>query len=311
MLPLHVIPTHPDPSAARHQQRELAAGRLVRVGHGAFVDRAAWDAASEWDRHIVRVVAASGRSPRLYASHASAVVLHRLPWITPVPDRPTMTDPVRATSQRTRFVDKIAPGASGRLLVAVEDVPVTGLIDTAVDVAVRYDRARALAVADAVVRRGVPRSVLIDRYAERRPVRAHRRAEQVLELASGLSESAGESVTHLVMRDVGCPPPVQQHAFHDDSGHIGRVDFWFPDQGVIVEFDGLVKYRDPTMRGGRSAEEVVIAEKIREDRLRAVPGVHHVLRPIWRDVSPGGRFPVMLAGAGLPVRRGVRVTPSW
>lgn len=113
------------------------------------------------------------------------------------------------------------------------------------------------------------------------------------------------------MRDVGCPPPTQQQLFHDASGPIGRVDFWFPDQGVVVEFDGLAKYRDPAMRRGRSADEVVVAEKIREDRLRAVPGVRHVVRPIWRDVVTGGRFPAMLADAGLPVRRGVRATPAW
>ncbi|WIE74657.1 hypothetical protein [Curtobacterium sp. MCSS17_007] len=193
----------------------------------------------------------------------------------------------------------------------IEGVLVTGPADTAVDVAVRYDRARGLAVADAVVRRGTPREALLDRYAERPAVRAHRRARQVLELASGLSESAGESVALLVMRDVGCPPPTQQQLFHDASGPIGRVDFWFPDQGVVVEFDGLAKYRDPAMRRGRSADEVVVAEKIREDRLRAVPGVRHVVRPIWRDVVTGGRFPAMLADAGLPVRRGVRATPAW
>jgi hypothetical protein len=311
MAPLHVIRSHPDPSAARFQQRDVAAGRLVRVGHGAFVDRADWDAATEWDRHIVRVVAASGRSPRLVASHASAVVLHRLPWIAPVPGRPTMTDPARTTSQRTRFVDKIAAPVGDRSLMRVEGVLVTGPVDTAVDVSVRYDRARALAVADAVVRRGTPQEALLDRYAGRPTVRAHSRARQVLDLATGLSESAGESVALLVMRDVGCPPPVQQQLFHDAAGVIGRVDFWFPDQGVVVEFDGLVKYRDPSMRGGRSAEDVVVAEKIREDRLRAVPGVRHVVRPIWRDVVAGGRFPAMLAESGLPVRRGVRATPAW
>ncbi len=306
-----VVRTHSDASAARVQQRALAADQLVQVGHGAFVDRGEWDRATEWERHIAHTVAASGRSPRLYASHVSAVVLHRLPWIAPVPERPTMTDPLRRTSQRTRFVDKI--GAIGPVppLVHIDGVPVTGPVDTAVDVAFRHDRARALAVADAVVRRGVPQAVLLERYALHGPARAHRRARTVLELAAGASESAGESVALLVMRDVGCPAPVQQQEFHDDSGPIGRVDFWFPDEGVVVEFDGLVKYRDPAMRRGRTAEDIVIAEKLREDRLRAVPGVRHVIRPIWRDVVPGGRFPSMLAAAGLPVRRGVRATPTW
>ncbi|KTR40125.1 hypothetical protein NS263_08555 [Curtobacterium oceanosedimentum] len=311
MAPLELIRSHPDPAAARAQERNVRSGRLVRVGHGAFVERSAWDATTEWEQHIAVVVAALERAPRLHASHASAVVLHRLPWIGPVPVRATLTDPARSTSQRTRYVDKIGGDRLEHDLVLVEGVQATGLVDTAVDVAVRYDRGRALAVADAVVRRGVPASTLLDRFVDRPRVRAHRRTRAVLELASGASESAGESVAHLVMRDVGCPPPVQQHTFHDAVGAIGRVDFWFPEHGVVVEFDGLAKYRDPALRGGRTAEEVVIAEKLREDRLRALDEVIRVVRPIWRDVLPGGRFPAMLAAAGVPVCRGVSTTPAW
>lgn len=307
----HVVREHPDPAAARRQQRAVAQGALVRIGYGAFAAHDEWQAATEWERHIAQTNAAHHRAPRTVVSHASAVVLHRLPWITPVPDRVTVTDPRRTTAQRTRHVDK-APGAGRRIRTTVVDgLVVTDLAETVVDVLLRYDRGRALAAADAVLRRGVERSVLHDVLAQRLPVRAHRRARQVLELASGLSESAGESIAHLVMHDVGCRPPVQQQVFHDASGPIGRVDFWLPDQGVVVEFDGLAKYRDPGLRGGRSADEVVIAEKLREDRLRALPEVRGVIRPVWRDVVPGGRFPAMLADAGVPVRRGLRVTPAW
>jgi len=307
----NVVREHPDPAAARRQQRAVERGALVVIGYGAFAVRADWDAATEWERHIARTRAAHERAPGSVVSHASAVVLHRLPWITPVPDRVTLTDPRRTTTQRTRHADKV-PGAGRRVRTAVvDDLVVTDVADTAIDVLLRYDRGRALAVADAAVRRGLERSVLHEEFGRRLPVRAHRRARQVLELTSGLSESAGESVTHLVMRDAGCPPPVQQQVFHDASGPIGRVDFWLPDQGLVVEFDGLAKYRDPDLRGGRSADEVVIAEKLREDRLRALPEVRGVIRPVWRDVVPGGRFPAMLADAGVPVRRGLRVTPEW
>lgn len=306
-----VIPVHPDASASRQQARAVREGRLVRVGHGFFVRHADWERATVWEQHIARAAAVHANAPHAIVSHASAVIVHRLPWILPVPERVSVVDVRRSRGQRTRFSDK-APGA-GRVThwIRVDGLPVTALADTVVDVALRHDRARALTVADAVLRRGVAAASLAAVLAERSTARAHRRAQQVLELASGLSESAGESVTLLVMRDVGCPGPVQQHVFRDASGVIGRVDFWFPDQGVVVEFDGLVKYRDAGMRQGRTAEEVVIAEKIREDRLRALPEVRQVIRPVWHDVEPGGRFPEMLVGAGLPVRRGVHRTPTW
>ncbi|MBA8991711.1 hypothetical protein FHW23_002989 [Curtobacterium pusillum] len=306
-----VIPAHPSPAAARMQQRAVRAGQLIRVGHGFFVRREDWERASACEQHIARATAAHAVAPRVLVSHASAAIVHRLPWIQPAPDRVTVLDPLRNTAQRTRFTDKAAGVGRSERFVRVAGLPVTTLVDTVVDIALRYDRARALAVADAVLRRGIEPAVIDEELTARTSARASRRARRVLELASDLSESAGESVTHLVMRDVGCPAPVQQHEFCDASGFIGRADFWFPDQGVIVEFDGLVKYRDPVLRNGRSAEDVVIAEKIREDRLRALDGVRRVVRPIWRDVVPGGGLPAMLADAGLPVRRGVRTTPSW
>ncbi len=305
------VHAHPEPTAARGQQRAVRRGALVAVAHGVFADRDGWQAATEWEQHIARTVAAQQRSPRTIVSHASAVVLHRLPWISPVPTRPTLTDPDRTTTQRTRSVDK-APGV-GRALrpVLVEGVPVTDLVVTAIDVVLRHDRGRALSVADAVVRRGTDPAALRAELERRGPVRAHRRAAQVLRLAAGLSESAGESITLLALDDLGCGPVVQQQEFHDDVGLIGRADFWLPEHGVVVEFDGLAKYRDPSLRRGRSAEEVVVAEKLREDRLRARSEVRAVVRPTWRDVSPDGRFPSMLAGAGVPVRRGVVRTPAW
>lgn len=306
-----VVPVHPDPGAARAQQRALRDGQLIRVGHGAFVHRGDWERATAREQHLARAAAVHAVTPRAVVSHASAAIAHGLPWIQPMPERVTVIDPGRRTSQRTRFADKAAAGGRHVVAVVIGGLPVTTMIDTVVDIALRYDRGRALAVADAALRRGVQHDAITDELAARGAVRAHRRSRSVLELASGASESAGESVALLVMRDVGCPAPVQQHEFRDDRGVIGRVDFWFPHQGVVVEFDGLVKYRDAGMRNGRSVEETVIAEKIREDRLRAQQEVRRVIRPIWRDVVPGGAFPAMLAAAGLPVRRGVRTTPEW
>ncbi|KTR03378.1 hypothetical protein [Curtobacterium luteum] len=307
----HLIVAHPDPAAARKQQRDVRSGALLRVAHGVFVTRAEWETATTWEQHIARAAAVQLRSPGSIVSHASAVIVHRLPWIRPVPDRVTLLVPGRATAQRTRFADKVA--TTGRELdtVSVDGVDVTDPATTAVDVALRYDRGRALMVADAVLRRGWPEELLAGRAAARPNVRASRRLRDVLKLASPLSESAGESITHLAMHDLGLPAPVQQQAFRDQAGLIGRVDFWFPDHGVVVEFDGLVKYRDASHRSGRSAEEVVIDEKLREDRLRAVPDVRHVVRPVWRDVMPGGRLPTMLSATGLPVARGITATLPW
>jgi hypothetical protein len=52
---------------------------------------------------------------------------------------------------------------------------------------------------------------------------------------------------------------------HDGDGLIGRVDAWYDEAAVAVEFDGRVKYSDPR---AASPSEALWKEKRREDRLR-------------------------------------------
>lgn len=244
-------------------------------------------------------------------SHASAVVMHELPWFGPLPDRVALTDPTRDRAQRLRFSDKVPARGRDVATVLIDGVETTDLVTTAIDVALRSDRGHALVVLDAVLRRGVDRHDLLAELESRPTRRGAQRVRALLELADGRIESAGESLALLVMHDLGLPRPELQHEFSVDGRCIARVDFWFPEQGVVVEFDGLVKYRAGEVRGARTAEEVVIAEKFREDAVRAVPGVRGLARLIWREVLPGGDAPSTLRRSGLPVPLASRTTPMW
>jgi hypothetical protein len=66
---------------------------------------------------------------------------------------------------------------------------------------------------------------------------------------------------------------------------VGRVDVWFEDAAVAVEFDGRVKYDDPF--AGRTAAQVLWEEKRREDEIREL-GVR-MLRIVQADL--GGTWP--------------------
>jgi hypothetical protein len=310
---LHITGTPRDAAAARAQRRATSSGERIRVGHGRTVDRAEFEAADGRTRHLARIDAVMGVSrDGLIVSHASAVALHDLPWFGPFPDRVTVVDPGRDRAQRLRWSDKV-PGR-GRTIPTVrrDGHLVTDLVATAVDVALRADRGRALAVLDAVLRRGVDADRLRAELEARSTVRGRARAARLVDLADGRSESVGESITRLVTHDLRLPTPELQHEFRDvRGGVVARVDLWFPEQGVVVEFDGLAKYRDPSLRDGRSAEEVVVDEKVREDRVRARSEVSGIARVIWRHVMPGGVAPAVLRTAGLPVPRGIDVTPDW
>jgi len=101
-------------------------------------------------------------------------------------------------------------------------------------------------------------------------------ARTALRFGNGLSESVGESRLRVQMYEQGLPRPRLQTEFHDRLGLIGRVDFDFDGYETVVEFDGALKY-------GGGSPEVMIREKRREDRLRAI-GLT-VVRIDWSDLD--------------------------
>ncbi|WP_166503394.1 hypothetical protein [Modestobacter italicus] len=85
-------------------------------------------------------------------------------------------------------------------------------------------------------------------------------------LANGRAESPLETLGRLRILGSGLPLPELQMDLHGPRGFVGRVDAWYEDAAVAVEFDGRVKYEDPF--GGRTAAQVLWDEKRREDAIR-------------------------------------------
>jgi very-short-patch-repair endonuclease len=101
------------------------------------------------------------------------------------------------------------------------------------------------------------------------------RVRSMLALADGRSESVGESRLRLHLAALGISV-VPQVVIRDEMGDfVARVDLWVEGTGVVVEFDGRVKYAE----GGA---DVLFAEKRREDRLRRLGYV--VVRVVWADL---------------------------
>lgn len=158
------------------------------------------------------------------------------------------------------------------------------------------------------------RALLLDRFGRRPPlatrqeleaasdragsVRAHARISAVLGFAVGQAESPLESVSRVNLRAAGFPRPNLQVPHYDAAGFIGASDFYWPEHGIIGEADGDVKYLDAAVRGERSAEQVVLDEKLREDRLRALPRT--VSRWRWNTAMSPALLRRQLVAAGLP-----------
>jgi hypothetical protein len=110
------------------------------------------------------------------------------------------------------------------------------------------------------------------------------RAREVVEFSDALSESALESLSRVVFREQGIPPPeLQQWVGGDDEGIVGRADFLWERFGTIGEADGAVKYADP-----RNA----IAQLRRDARLRAAG--FEVVHFTWDDIV---RTPELVAAS--------------
>jgi hypothetical protein len=96
--------------------------------------------------------------------------------------------------------------------------------------------------------------------------------------------SVGESRSRVAIMRAGLPQPVLQWEVRDAAGRlIGRTDFGWPALATVGAFDGESKY-GRLLRPGQSPDDVVFAEKVREDHIRATD--LGMTRWVWRELGP-------------------------
>jgi hypothetical protein len=291
--------TDSDPRALR---RSAERGQLVRPHRGAFVDAARWAALSPQDQYRTRIIAAAMSSrTRPVVSHVSAAVLHGAPLVGGVPGLVHVVSTLAAGTRSEHGFRKHATGVPGGV-IDIDGIAVTALVRTLADVAVTEPFLTAVAILDwAFARHPITaEDVLVD-LDRRGVVRGRRRAAFALAFADPRSGSPGESLSRVRFRELGCPTPDLQHPFSDALGLIGIVDFWWPALRTVGEFDGVAKYIRDEYTGGRSVAEIVLAEKSRENRLRAL-GLT-VVRWDWDDAWRAQPLRALLVEAGVLSRR--------
>ncbi|MBC7550908.1 MAG: hypothetical protein H7269_08440 [Cellulomonas sp.] len=258
--------------------RVVSAGDLLRVRTGAFVDARLHAEATPEGRHGLAALAiARSFRGRHAVSHQSAVAVLGLPLLSDVLSvthlsRRSPGD--QRTAQGLRIHRHLSPG-SVRMVAGVAVVhPAVAVVQAAAVAGVKAGVAAADAAlaAGRVTKKDLEVALRIGRIG---PGRAD--ARTTVDLADGLSESPGESWARVLFVSLGLPTPELQVEITDERGRlVGRVDFLFRAQRTIVEFDGLVKY------GGAQGRQALIAEKRREDSLRALG--YQMVRLTWRDL---------------------------
>jgi len=290
-----------DRAAARDLQRRCRSGDLVRVRHGVYVGRDAWEGLDGRSRHLVRMRAASPllRPAAVWALDSAAAVLG-VPRLDAWPDRVhAMVPGIEHDLQRVGLtLHAGVPRPSGRHF---HGVGFTDVAQTTVEIARRGSLSTAVVVLDHALRDGVDVE-LLGRLALASGPWGSTRVAQALDHCDARHESVGESYFAARAAELRSPPMEPQREFRHADGTVDRVDFWLPREGIVVEFDGRQKYEDPAMLAGRSSAGAVWVEKLREDRIRARPEVNGFVRVHWGHLVEPELLRAHLRQHGVPCR---------
>jgi len=241
-------------------------GVLVRLDRYLVVGTCVANRAKEDRRaaHRLKIDRLLLTYPECVASHESAALLDGLP---------TFQLPSYAIA--TRQWGAWRGGNDGRVRISplpahhvstVDGLQATVTARTVVDLARSASMRGAVIVGDAAMRRGLPRPSLLQMLDEVGVWADLGRARKVVDFLDCRSESPLESLSRVIFKEYGVPPPEPQYEI-EVAGRLYRVDFYWKQQRLIGEADGRVKYTgelDPT----RSPGEVLWEEKLREDTLR-------------------------------------------
>ena len=290
----------------------VKAGRLERVRRGAYRRTGADDgdlgraelAALRYRAMVHAAAEALGRP--VFTGH-SAVALAGLPIVGAWPTHVTVMSRDRLGSRRPGVVTVARPADVPT--VQMEGCATTTIEFALIQLARHAPLAAALVATDAALR--VPREpegsgpvttldALRAEHERLQPYPGSRRVDAVLARATAHADSPLETMSRLVIEEVGFPEPILQHrVWLSELGRSADLDFYWPDHGVAAEADGRGKYLS---EGGASATaQDVIKEKEREDAIRR--RVLGFARWNWKEMWAKEPVRAYLATAGLPVTR--------
>lgn len=223
---------------------------------------------------VVARVAAAVASVRGVASRTSAALLWGIELVR-APVEPEVT------VGRNRSRVSAPPGVrvhradvAAQDVVVVRGVPSTSAVRTVLDLARVLPLPEAVAAADSALRlRLCTFAELVTAVAALLPARGRPACRAVLERVDLVSGSVLESLCRVVLEDGGLRPFETQHVVRVGGRTVGRVDFAWPEQRLVVEVDGFAFHADRA--------------RYRADRRRTnalVLAGWRVLRFSWEDV---------------------------
>lgn len=271
-------------------------GMLIRVRRGVVASAHLWRALAPWERYAARVHAVTMTHPGVVLCLESAAVLLGLPVIGEPRDVHVLDTP--AATARLNGGIRRHTTAGDRTIMDLGGILTASVLDTAIDVARSRHPAVGLATVDAALRghRWLSPGALVAHNEARLSSRGRRHARWALHRGDADAETVLESISRAAIEWLGYSAPTLQREFLIE-GSVDRTDMWWPDERVIGEADGELKY-DGSLQDPASAFR---REKARDARLRTVSsGIAHWG---WADVARIAPLRSALHHAGLrPIR---------
>jgi very-short-patch-repair endonuclease len=204
------------------------------------------------------------------ATHESAGVLLELPLLN-LPSHAIGTR-ARGAWRGGNSRVRIAP-LPAHHLTAVNGDRCTTVARTVIDIARSGSFREAVVVGDAAIREHCSVTTMRDVLDECASWADVGKARVALGFLDRRSESPLESVSRVIIHERKLPPPEPQFVIDAGGPTPYRLDFYWEEQRVVGEADGMMKYHDP---------EVLRAEKVRQERLERL-GLT-VVRWTWREM---------------------------
>lgn len=196
---------------------------------------------------------------------------------------------------RRLYVPSIAP-------VSVNGIMATDAARTLVDCGLSLPFRFALPMFDSAARRGLDMNEVARSctglHGDRAPI------DTLLGYVDAASENGGESMVRAFIIDNGFVVPELQVEFRDPAYPVRRyrVDFlWrlYDGRMIVLEYDGMAKYEDPSMTRGRTARRILNERDERDRALRAA-GVTTILHCTYEDAFMSNRLFMMLRDNAVP-----------
>lgn len=272
-----------------YRDRDLAearrAGLITRVRHGAYAPTKTWDARDDIGRHRLRGQAVClTHDDRVALSHTSGAAEHGLRFWQPDLSTVHVTRLDKITGRHHAGVTYHEGEWDADDIYAKDELLVLGPETCAIDAASLTNTASGLVILDSALDLDVgTKESLWAAYARRERWPNSQKLQITLRLTRRGAQSVLESLGRHLMWSQHLPEPQLQFEVYDEDGTlVGITDVAWPDYRLLGEFDGRIKY-GRLLKAGETASDVIVREKLREDRLREATR-WLMIRYIWCDL---------------------------